>query len=173
MLDRVREAMFATLMPWLPDATILDLFAGSGSLGLEALSRGARSARMVERHAPTIALLRENVAALGLDDEATVVRGDALADTSWGDGAVTYDLVFMDPPYVLVEAPETRRPTLAALSTLVRTRLALDGYLVLHAPRGLLDDADFGEGLSVARREYGTNALWYVQAEPRLRLGSG
>src|SRR5262245_22796072 len=86
MLDRVREAMFATLMPWLLDANVLDLFAGSGSLGLEALSRGARSARMVERHAPTLALLRDNLAALALEDRATVVRGDALAATTWGDG---------------------------------------------------------------------------------------
>ena len=162
MLDRVREAMFATLMPWIPEANVLDLFAGSGSLGIEALSRGARRARLVERHAPTVALLRENVAALGLADQTTAIRGDALAVTSWGDASAPYDLIFMDPPYALVESPETRKAMLAALATLTRERLVADGYLVLHAPRGLLHDDDFATGLGLAHREYGTNSLWYV-----------
>jgi 16S rRNA (guanine966-N2)-methyltransferase len=167
MLDRVREAMFATLMPWIPEAAVLDLFAGSGSLGLEALSRGARTARLVERHPETLELLRKNVAALGLGAQATVVRGDALSPATWRDGAAadvpsTYDLIFMDPPYALVEEPDSRRTTLATLATLARTHLAADGYVVLHAPRGLLHDDDFATGVTLAQRDYGTNALWYV-----------
>src|SRR5690606_13703278 len=65
MLDRMPEALFSTLAPWLPDAVVLDLFAGSGSLGLEALSRGARSARLVERDAAAARVLADNVALLG------------------------------------------------------------------------------------------------------------
>ena len=64
MLDRMRESLFSILLPWLPEAHVLDLFAGSGSLGLEALSRGARSARMVERDPATAKLIEENVATL-------------------------------------------------------------------------------------------------------------
>src|SRR5262245_27511390 len=83
MLDRVREAVFSTLMPRLPDATVLDLFAGSGGLGLEALSRGAARVRLVEQDARAMAQLRENVEALGATGRVELVRGDALHETSW------------------------------------------------------------------------------------------
>jgi 16S rRNA (guanine(966)-N(2))-methyltransferase RsmD len=64
MLDRVREAIFSTLGERVEDARVLDLFAGTGALGLEALSRGARALRLVERDPRVVALLRENVDAL-------------------------------------------------------------------------------------------------------------
>jgi 16S rRNA (guanine966-N2)-methyltransferase len=166
MLDRVREALFATLAPWLPDARVLDLFAGSGALALEALSRGARAARVVERHAATLALLQTNVATLGLGDRVESVRGDALAPASWRGGALfagqRYDLVFLDPPYAQLDTAPGKRAVLAALATLVRDHLAPDGYLLLHAPRARLDANDFPPNVIPALREYGTNALWYV-----------
>src|SRR3954469_15063525 len=65
--DRVREAWMSIVQPWLPDARVLDLFAGSGALGLEALSRGAASADFVEIAPPSLHTLRENAAALGAD----------------------------------------------------------------------------------------------------------
>ena len=74
MLDRVREALFATLQPWIEGAFVLDLFAGSGALGIEALSRGARRARFVERAAHACECLAANVTALGLDDAVELVR---------------------------------------------------------------------------------------------------
>ena len=83
MLDRVREAVFSTLQRRLPDAVVLDLFAGSGSLGLEALSRGARHVRLVEQGAPALAALRKNVEALRARHRVEVVVGDALKATSW------------------------------------------------------------------------------------------
>jgi hypothetical protein len=83
MLDRVREALFSTLGNRVEDARVLDLFAGSGSLGLEALSRGAVSARMVERDVRTLRLLKANVESLGLIERAEIVRGDANASASW------------------------------------------------------------------------------------------
>jgi len=167
MLDRVREAMFGTLMPWIEGALVLDLFAGSGSLGLEALSRGARAARLVEQHPATARLLGENVAALGLADRVEIVRADALARRSWRGGRLfeqraLYDLVFMDPPYAMLESPTRRHTVLDALALLTREHLIGDGYLVLHTARRLLDKGDFPPDLAVVVREYGSSALWYV-----------
>ena len=83
MLDRVREALFSTLGERVDGARVLDLFAGSGSLGLEALSRGARVARMVEQHPRAYATLKENVELLGAADRALCARGnDVTSDHS-------------------------------------------------------------------------------------------
>src|SRR5215218_2705118 len=76
--DRVREAWMSTVAPHLPGARVLDLFAGSGALGLEALSRGAASATFVEQDAKALASLRANLDALGAGEAAAVVKGDAL-----------------------------------------------------------------------------------------------
>jgi 16S rRNA (guanine966-N2)-methyltransferase len=98
--DRVREAVFSTLGP-LDGARVLDLFAGSGALGIEALSRGAAHTRFVEQARPALVVLKANLATLDIDSEAASVRaGDALAalrDASTRGDA--YDLVFLDPPY--------------------------------------------------------------------------
>lgn len=97
--DRVREALFDILGDTVVGARVLDLFAGSGALGIEALSRGARDASFVERDRRALAALRENLERLGLGTRSTVLRGDALArlsDECRGDG---FDLVLADPPY--------------------------------------------------------------------------
>ena len=94
--DRVRETLFNWLMPALPGARVLDLFAGTGVLGLEALSRGAAQATLVERDPGLAAALRE--AAGRLSAPAEVHAADALA---WlGGHGGTFDLVFLDPPFV-------------------------------------------------------------------------
>jgi 16S rRNA (guanine(966)-N(2))-methyltransferase RsmD len=98
--ERVREALFSMLGE-LAGARVLDLFAGSGALGIEALSRGAAHATFVERAAPALAALRANIASLGLEDRATVRAGDAVSALR---GAGPYDLVFLDPPYATAEA---------------------------------------------------------------------
>ncbi|MDA8364255.1 MAG: 16S rRNA (guanine(966)-N(2))-methyltransferase RsmD [Gammaproteobacteria bacterium] len=94
--DRVRETLFNWIEPWVGGADCLDLFAGSGALGLEALSRGAASAVLVERDPAAIAVLRLNVAALAARD-AEVVAADCL-DYLQGAGR-QFDIVFVDPPY--------------------------------------------------------------------------
>jgi 16S rRNA (guanine966-N2)-methyltransferase len=95
--DRVREALFSALGD-VSGMTALDLFAGSGALGIEALSRGAEQVTFVERAPTALAALKDNLAVLGADAE--VVRADALR---WlraaSPGARQYDLVFLDPPY--------------------------------------------------------------------------
>ena len=97
--DRVREALFARLGA-LPGVRVLDLYAGTGALGIEALSRGARSAVFVEREGRTRAVLRGNLGDLGVDAVARVVAGDApRAVAALGRNGARFDLVLIDPPY--------------------------------------------------------------------------
>jgi 16S rRNA (guanine966-N2)-methyltransferase len=96
--DRVREAWMSIVHASLPDARVLDLFAGSGALGLEALSRGAQHAHFVEVAPASLRSLRANIAALGAGDRASVECDDALrvmARLAPG----SYDVAFADPPY--------------------------------------------------------------------------
>lgn len=96
--DRVREAWMSALGGRLDGLTVLDLFAGSGALGLEALSRGAAHATFVELARPSLKSLEENVRLLGAAGRATVVKGDALRYArQLGPGA--FDLALADPPY--------------------------------------------------------------------------
>jgi 16S rRNA (guanine966-N2)-methyltransferase len=96
--DRVREAWMSAVAAEIPGARVLDLFAGSGALGLEALSRGAAEAVFVESGAPALRALRANLDALGAIGRSTVVRGDALKYLA-GLGEGAFDLAFADPPY--------------------------------------------------------------------------
>jgi 16S rRNA (guanine966-N2)-methyltransferase len=96
--DRVREAWMSILQNDLPDASILDLFSGSGALGLEALSRGASHATFVESAAPSLASLQANIEQLGASAHATVHRMDALRFLATVD-THAYDVAFADPPY--------------------------------------------------------------------------
>jgi 16S rRNA (guanine966-N2)-methyltransferase len=101
--DRVREALFSSLAPLLPGATVLDAFAGSGALGLEARSRGAAHVTLVEQDRRALVALRRNVdtVALGASD---VVAGDVLRMAATGRIAgAPFDLVLLDPPYALSE----------------------------------------------------------------------
>jgi 16S rRNA (guanine966-N2)-methyltransferase len=100
MKDRVREAVFNLLGPGMKGSHAIDLFAGTGALGLEALSRGAARATFIERHLPTVKLIEQNAAALGVDDRAEVVFGDAFV---WSvrfqpDAAIPLTF-FCSPPY--------------------------------------------------------------------------
>jgi 16S rRNA (guanine966-N2)-methyltransferase len=97
--DRVREAWMSAIQAELPGARVLDLFTGSGALGIEALSRGAQHVTFVEQAAPAIRTLKNNIAKLGVDAaQTTIVRADAL---TWAAGldALAFDLALADPPY--------------------------------------------------------------------------
>ena len=97
--DRVKQTLFAILEPDLPDARFLDLFAGSGAAGIEALSRGAAAATFVERDPGAAAVIEENLRATNLAQRATVIRHDAARWLDGGPFAAPFDLVVVDPPY--------------------------------------------------------------------------
>jgi 16S rRNA (guanine966-N2)-methyltransferase len=103
--ERVREAWLSILGPELVGATVLDLFAGSGALGLEALSRGAAHATFVELHGHSLAALGANVSALDAGESATVHRGDALRFVA-ALPAGAYDLALADPPFATDHAQQ-------------------------------------------------------------------
>lgn len=133
--DRTREALFSALGHRLvfDGARVADLFAGSGALGLEAISRGAAHATFVERHGPTLAVARANAASLGVEADAAFVRADVLAWLARA-GDARFDVIFADPPYALDAVP--------ALPGLVRPILAPGGVFVLeHDARHTFADA--------------------------------
>jgi 16S rRNA (guanine966-N2)-methyltransferase len=102
--DRAREAWMSILQHDLPGARVVDLFAGSGALGLEALSRGASFCDFVELSEPALRCIRENATALAATDRVAVHRGDALRYVQRAD-TKPWDVAFCDPPYNLGLAP--------------------------------------------------------------------
>ena len=96
--DRVREAWMSIVQPRLVDARVLDLFAGSGALGLEALSRGAASATFVEVSASGVRAIRANAEFLGATEATTILRGDAVRYVEKLEPGA-FDVAFADPPY--------------------------------------------------------------------------
>jgi 16S rRNA (guanine966-N2)-methyltransferase len=136
--DRVREALFSALGP-IDGARVLDLFAGSGALAIEALSRGADHALLVDSDARAIAAIKANLAALGVDAaRASVRRRDALRVLRDArEAGESYDLVFLDPPYRLAtglgpDLADSLLPVLAPAARVIgesdrRTPLDLPG----------------------------------------------
>lgn len=99
--DRIRETLFNWLAPHLPGARALDLFAGSGALGLEALSRGADEVVLLERQAQAWEQLRSNLALLGAENTAHLHHVDALRWLNQTNPGAGFDVVFIDPPFEL------------------------------------------------------------------------
>lgn len=149
--DRVRETLFNWLMPWLPGARCLDLFAGTGVLGFEAISRGAAAVTLVECDGAAVQQLRDSVARLQTD-RVRVVHHDAQA---WlgGQRPEAHDVVFLDPPY----ASGALAPALAALA---HGWVAPAGMIYLEAGVALAAD-ELPAGWRIFR-EGRTRAVYYA-----------
>lgn len=145
--DRVRESVFARIGD-LSGARVLDVFAGSGALAIEALSRGAQEAVLVERANAVVAVVRENLAQLDLEASSRVLRGDArsvLARLS--ASGERFDWIFLDPPYgaeLLPEVLAQARDLLAAGGRIVLEASRRDP-LPSHAGLAILDDRQYGD----------------------------
>lgn len=128
--DRLRETLFNILGPRVREAAVLDLFAGTGALGLEALSRGAAFAAFVEIDRAALSVIQKNIDRCGLSDRAATVRCNAAAHLTPLTGlGRQFDLIFLDPPYGKALAPP-------ALTALLRGDLLTDNarLVVEHAP---------------------------------------
>jgi len=133
----------------LPGARVLDLYAGSGALGLEALSRGAISAEFVEKDPTSFKALQENIEALGARDLATLHRKPALPFAE-GLGALDYDVAFADPPYAIGEAAKLAERWVRAPFSRILS--------VEHAA-----NSEMPEGGDT--RKYGTTAITFYRSE--------
>ncbi len=157
--DRIKETLFNILQPDLPGARVLDLFSGSGALGIEALSRGADSCVFVEKAPEALNCIRENLAACRLSDQARVMGTDVLSALNRLDGdEKAFDLVLMDPPYR--KGLETE-----ALGRLASSSL-IDEYTILVVEAALdteLSEAS-GLGYHIYRiKDYKTNRHFFLQ----------
>jgi len=157
--DRVRESLFAALGD-LTGVRGLDLFAGSGALGIEALSRGAREVVFVERARPSLETLRSNLAGLGLGDVSQVIPCDALrALRDLGSRGERFDVVWLDPPYEGDDLPRVLR------ELLLLELVSPEGLVVVEgAKRNPLGPV---EGWSLEReRTYGDTVLVHLRPDP-------
>ncbi|MBN1824069.1 MAG: 16S rRNA (guanine(966)-N(2))-methyltransferase RsmD [Endomicrobiales bacterium] len=164
LLGRIKKSLFDILAPYLPGAVFLDLFAGTGAVGLEALSRGAKSAVFVEKDHKCVKLIEENLKDLGWADRAEVVVADVLEGVSRFAGA--FDIVFMGPPYV----DAAKRPlalTSPVLEKVSASAILKPGSLIISQHQ-IKEPVCFPAALEMFRREkYGDTCLSFS----RLRSG--
>ena len=163
MPDRVKGAIFSMLgsryrTPGkLPDLLVADVFAGSGSMGLEALSRGAKSCVFFERDPGALKVLRDNLRNLAVGAEACVMEGDA-----WNhpmlSGSREYELVLLDPPYSDSDDDSPSGPLAKLLSRLAQSRMGTT--IVVHHRKGTnVSVADWSGWTVVDQRVFGTNVV--------------
>jgi 16S rRNA (guanine966-N2)-methyltransferase len=155
---RVKEALFSIVGSRIAGARVLDLYAGSGAIAFEALSRGAASAVLVEKNARQAATIRQLAADLGLAERAQVLTMDAARAADLVDGR--FDFVYADPPYAM-PAPE-------GVFTTLRERGSVDsGSTIVYERRSKGSAAFAAPGFATQREErYGEVLLQFVQALP-------
>jgi 16S rRNA (guanine966-N2)-methyltransferase len=159
--DRVKESLFSVLYKYgLPGgATVADLFCGVGSLGLEALSRGATFVTFVEKDPMIIETLKKNIAKAGFVKESRVIRTNAFkAGTAHGFAEAKYNLVFVDPPYAATGNVESDSPLSGLLNTL-GDQVTDDGTAIVRTSQDVTLLEQYGPFRIVERREWGTMAV--------------
>ncbi len=156
--DRVKETLFGILGDRIPGARVLDLYAGSGALGIEALSRGAEHATFVERGRQALDAIRHNLARTGLDGRASIRARDVMRFLSDAAAEPRFDLVFLDPPY-------SERAILAPLERVVPLLSPQADVVVKHFWR---TEVPVPPGLARWReRRFGETALTFLACPPR------
>jgi len=162
-MDKVRGAVFSSLGAAVPGSRVLDLFAGSGAYGIEALSRGATSATFVDNHRNAVEAIRSNLQKTRL--VGRVQLGDAIGYLS-RIPAAAFELVFADPPYVKRDADTDFAAQLLQCPSL-RSALAAEGTLVLEtAANQDIPDPDRLGWLLLRTRNYGDTAVHFLLPKP-------
>ena len=158
--DRIKETLFNMITMYLADSRFLDLFAGSGAIGIEALSRGASHATFVEQNPEAMKCIRENLSYTHLTDRATLYETDVISTLKRIEGKEKFDYIFMDPPYdYLLE-----KSVLEYLST--SDLLSQDGLIIVEA--SLETDFSYVNELGfciVKEKRYKTNQHVFIERE--------
>ncbi len=156
-LALLRKSLFDILAPRLAGVRVLDVYAGSGSLGLESLSRGAESAVMVEVEREALRAIRDNVASLGVEERVTVLQSAAsIALRKLGVEGARFGVIFLDPPFVLGAAEDA-----AAAAKL----LEAGGIMIVRVPRGRSLPGIPGGPALVREKAYGKSRVGFYEME--------
>lgn len=161
--DMVKEALFSTIGPNLPGSRVLDLFAGSGALGIEALSRGAEHVTFVDNRAGAVGIINFNLSNTDLAEKATVLRlsAERFCQAAPQPGERPFSLVLADPPYAR-GFPADILASLMSAGKLVRDKVVVVVEVSSHAPAPVLPP---GYRLDAERR-YSDSRLLYLSAAP-------
>ncbi len=155
-LGSMKESLFSIIAPYVHDSVFLDLFSGSGSISLEALSRGAKRAVMIEKDTEALKYIIENVNALGYEDRCRAYKNDALrAIEILGRKGEKFDIIFMDPPY----KEEVCEKVIRAIQ---KNGILADGGLIIsehHVFEELADE--IGEFKKADERKYGKKCITF------------
>lgn len=154
--DRIKETLFNILNPYLYDCKFLDLFSGSGGIGLEAISRGAKCAYLIERDKSAIACIEDNIKTTKTNDKAFLIKGDVI--TKIASLPCKFDIIFMDPPYNF-ELEKT------AIDNIIRfDKLESDGLIIVEADLNTKFDYLKSFGLYIEREKlYKTNKHIFIR----------
>jgi len=165
MPDRVKEAVFSLLgsrfaTPGrLPPIRIADMFAGGGTMGLEALSRGAASCVFFEQDRDAVVVLRRNLREIGVGDEASIVVGDAWKSAITSDDGLAFDLVILDPPYSDSEDTTPTGRVWRFLTALVNSDRDRPLVLLHHQAALPFEEQSESPWCIVDRRTFGTSGI--------------
>lgn len=150
--DRIKETLFNMIAPYLYDCRFLDLFAGSGAIGIEALSRGAKEAVFVERDHKAMACVKENLKKTRLEARAITMSMDVMAALDKLDGERQFDCIFLDPPY----GKEWEKKVLTCLSD--SELIAPEGVVIVEASKETGLEYAAGLGYDILKtKEYKAN----------------
>ena len=156
--DRIKESVFNILAGDIADRQVLDLFAGTGALGIEALSRGAKTAVFIDQAKPALDALRRNIANLGLESRARIIRWDIRKNLNCLAAGFAFDLIFMDPPY----GTGAVTPTLKALAAC--GVMASPARIVIEHSAGECVDPHMGALTLADQRRFGKTLVSFVNA---------
>ncbi len=170
--DRVKESLFAILEPKIADSFVADLFCGTGSLGLEALSRGAKFAVMAEKDRDALLRLRKNIAKLGFVDRTTIVGADVfqkgippapiLSGEPDRNQDPIWNLIFVDPPYKFSRETDLDSPLGTLLGKICSQASDRATVVVRHEKRSILHPL-YGDLHVADCREYGSMAVSFLE----------
>lgn len=155
-LDSVKESLFSIIAPYVPDARFLDLFSGTGNIALEALSRGAKRAVMIEKEPEALKVIIENINSLGYENRCRAYKNDVIRATDiLGRKGEKFDIIFMDPPY-------KEELCVKVMEGIQKNNLLAEGGLIICEHHIFEDLADtIGEFKKADERKYGKKCMTF------------
>ena len=153
MGDRIRSSLFNKIATELVDATVLDAFAGSGALGLEALSRGAKHSTFIDKDRIAQKVIAKNIELLGVENRTKLIRSSVSGWLGTSDDEQEFDIIFADPPY-----HDLQLGSIARLTKLLKP----DGLMVLSLPNGA-EAPEYAQLTQIDARSYGDATLTFYR----------